>query len=70
MTIKYAELRAQYEAHAQSGHSVYATIADEAWQAVRDVIASRGLRADNADLAEDLVSQIFAYAWDSNNRPA
>ncbi|MDB6151507.1 MAG: hypothetical protein JWQ44_2955 [Chthoniobacter sp.] len=69
MTITNKEARAQYEAHNErSRPTVYAEATNAAFEAVRVVAEQYGLKVNNTDAAENLVTQIFTFLWDSNHR--
>lgn len=68
MTITNREARKQYEAHNERERpTVYAEATNAAFDAVRLVAEQYGLKVNNTDGAENLVTQIFAFLWDSNN---
>lgn len=66
MTIRDIDTYNQYRAHASAG-DYWADVTDECYEAVWDVIKQKGLLANNTDCAENLVTEIFRYIWDSNH---
>lgn len=44
-----------------------ARVTNEAYEAFREVVERRGMRCDNADGAENLVTEMFRYIWESNH---
>ena len=62
-----AEQRAAHERyeHAQTANPVFAKAVDEAFRAVRDAIAGRGMDTAGDDRAEALVAAIVIYIEES-----
>lgn len=60
------DLRKLYEQEDAKGGR-YAVAANEAYAAIGRIAATHGLRVDNADMAERLVTSIFEFLLDSNS---
>ncbi len=61
-----SDLRKLYEQEDAKG-SRYAVAANESYDAIGRIAATHGLKVDNADMAERLVTSIFEFLLDSNS---
>ena len=61
-----SDLRKLYEQENEKG-SRYAVAANEAYDAISRIAATHGLKVDNTDMAERLVTSIFEFLLDSNS---
>jgi len=67
MSIVDKEAYQQYLAH-DSHYTVYATAANQSWDALAEIAAELGLKVPNTDAAENVVVEIFKMLWDHNNQ--